>query len=230
MDDKACQAIADMAAAILSDPGTGALLTQLHTGRAPLLLVRSGGLLQLGVFASMAGTGHMPALLAPGDIPGLPLPSTVVLVSSGDNEALTSEAEALADFLDRGGEVILLAPAVSPWAILASRKAGRFVFIPFGNEIDVLAEARHEIARLQLRLTLYAQGAVHAPTSGIEPLIALPPAFVGPEYRITLLTGSEGRKSRSLVRSLKMAGYALFPFGRRRRLKRRHMMASIWRQ
>lgn len=230
MDDKACQAIADMAAAVLSDPGTGALLTRLHAGRSPLVLVGSGGLLQLGVFAAMAVADHTPALLAPGDLLALPVPSTVVLISSRGNEASFHEADALADFLDRGGEVVLLAPAVSPWATLASRKGGRFVFIPFGDEIDVLAEARREIARLQLRLTLYAQGATHSPTGGIEPLTAPPPSFASSQYRAIPLTGSEGRKGRSLVRSLKMVGYALFPFGRRRRLKRRHMMAAIWRQ
>lgn len=215
MDDNAYQAVADLGAAALSDAAVGTLLARLHAGVAPLVLAGPGGLLQLGVCAAMVAYGHPPRLLVPDDLAALPIPSVVVLVSDGANGASISELDALADFLDRGGEIVLLSPAVTSWATLASREGGQFVFVPFGEGIDVLAEARREIARLQLRLTLYAQEASHPTASGINHLI-------------TLSTGSEGRNSRSLTRSLKMVGYALFPFGRRRRLKRRQMMTAIW--
>lgn len=231
MDDKACQAVADLAAAVLSDPAAGAILARLHAGHCPLVLAGPGGLLRLGVGAALAASGHPPVLLAPGDLGSLPVPSTVVLVSDGGTEGSSLDTAALTDFLDRGGEVVLFAPAATPWAVLASRKDGRLTFIPFGEGIDTLAEARREIARLHLRLTLYAQQAALPPASRSDVPMPPPPAFATASgYPGAPLTGSEGRKGRSFARSLKMAGYALFPYNRRRKLKRRQMMAALWGQ
>ncbi|MCA8883970.1 MAG: hypothetical protein KDA50_09540 [Rhodobacteraceae bacterium] len=86
---------------------------------------------------------------------------------------------------------------------------------------DALRDAEAEIARLQLRLALYAQLLQNG--SGADGGL--------PHAGLTALAGAPRRsksKSQSLKRSLKMVGYIMFPFNKRRKTKRRMMMAALW--
>jgi hypothetical protein len=95
-----------------------------------------------------------------------------------------------------------------------------------------LAEAQREIARLQARLELHARrSAALAEGKGTS---LWGPADFGD---LPVSGGGQGGRGeppgsggplRSIRRSFKMAGYALLPYNRRRKLKRRRMMAAIW--